>query len=146
MRSRASTLQDAYLIEDPERVKQATKRISEILDAKYEKADLEKIVSNCPHLSHPQREQLLNLLKTYESMFDGTLGVWQGDPYNIHLKDQVVPYHGKAFKVPKYYENQVKMEVKRLEQIGVLKKVNHSQWAAPCFIIPKKDQTIRFHI
>ena len=26
----------------------------------------------------------------------------------------------------------------------MLKRVNHSEWAAPCFIIPKKDQTIRF--
>ena len=101
MRPRDSTLQDAYLIEDPEQVKQATKRITEILDAKYEKADLDKIVSNCLHLTIPQRVQLLSLLKTYESMFDGTLGVWQGDPYNIHLKDQTVPYHSKAFKLPK---------------------------------------------
>ena len=35
-------------------------------------------------------------------------------------------------------------EVDRLVQIGVLKKINHSQWAAPCFVMPKKDQTIRF--
>ena len=25
-----------------------------------------------------------------------------------------------------------------------MKKINLSQWAAPCFVIPKKDQTIRF--
>ena len=36
------------------------------------------------------------------------------------------------------------MEVDRLCQIGVLKKVNRSQWAAPTFIIPKKDGTVRF--
>ena len=36
------------------------------------------------------------------------------------------------------------MEVQRLEQIGVLRKVNRSAWGAPAFIIPKKDQTIRF--
>ena len=29
-------------------------------------------------------------------------------------------------------------------QTRVLKKVNHSQWAAPTFIIPKKDNTVRF--
>merc|ERR1712115_31318 len=27
---------------------------------------------------------------------------------------------------------------------GILRKVNHSQWGAPCFGIPKKDHTIRF--
>jgi len=36
------------------------------------------------------------------------------------------------------------MEVDRLVKIGVLKKVNRSEWAAPSFAIPKKDQTIRF--
>ena len=29
-------------------------------------------------------------------------------------------------------------------KLGVLKKVNHSEWGAPCFIIPKKDLTVRF--
>ena len=36
------------------------------------------------------------------------------------------------------------MEVERLCEIGVLKKVNRSEWAAPSFIIPKKDGTVRF--
>ena len=30
------------------------------------------------------------------------------------------------------------------KNIGVLKRVNHSEWAAPCFIIPKKDHSVRF--
>ena len=29
-------------------------------------------------------------------------------------------------------------------KLGVLKKVNRSQWGAPTFIIPKKDKTVRF--
>ena len=36
------------------------------------------------------------------------------------------------------------MEVSRLVELGVLKKVNRSEWAAPSFIIPKKDGTARF--
>jgi Reverse transcriptase (RNA-dependent DNA polymerase) len=36
------------------------------------------------------------------------------------------------------------MEVQRLVELGVLKKVNRSEWAAPTFIIPKKDGTVRF--
>jgi hypothetical protein len=36
------------------------------------------------------------------------------------------------------------MEVEHLCQLGVLKKVNQSQWAAPTFMIPKKDGTVRF--
>jgi len=34
--------------------------------------------------------------------------------------------------------------VERLVKIGVLKQVNHSEWAASTFIIPKKDGSARF--
>ena len=36
------------------------------------------------------------------------------------------------------------MEVERLCEIGVLTKVDRSEWAAPSFVIPKKDGTARF--
>jgi hypothetical protein len=36
------------------------------------------------------------------------------------------------------------MEVDRLCESGVLKKVNRSEWAAPTFIVPKKDGSVRF--
>ena len=38
----------------------------------------------------------------------------------------------------------LKKEIDRLVKIGILKKVNHSQWGVTCFVITKKDQTIRF--
>ena len=77
-------------------------------------------------------------------LIDGQLGRYTGPPHTIHLKDGVTPYHGKPYKIPQIYEAQLKAEVERLVRIGVLKKVNHSEWGAPCFIIPKKDQTVRF--
>ena len=40
MRSREATLEDAYYIADPKSVSQATTRMTEILDAKYNKADI----------------------------------------------------------------------------------------------------------
>lgn len=32
----------------------------------------------------------------------------------------------------------------RLEQLGVLRKTNRSEWGAPTFVIPKKNGTVRF--
>jgi hypothetical protein len=53
----------------------ATKHVTRVLDAKYQKADLQSIVSNnCKHLSANQQNKLLQLLTKYESLFDGTLG------------------------------------------------------------------------
>ena len=38
----------------------------------------------------------------------------------------------------------MKLELKRLCEVRVLKKVNHSEWAAPTFLIPKKDVAVHF--
>ena len=48
----------------------------QILDAKYEKEDLPKLVKdNCAHLDSSQQEDLLALLNKYDALFDGTLGL-----------------------------------------------------------------------
>ena len=79
-----------------------------------------------------------------KDLFDGTLGQWKGAPYDIELKRGVDPYHARSYPIPKAYEQTLKDEVERLVKVGVLKKVNRSEWAAPTFIIPKKDNTVRF--
>jgi Reverse transcriptase (RNA-dependent DNA polymerase) len=38
----------------------------------------------------------------------------------------------------------VKKKIKRLQEIGVITPDVDSPWASPCFIIPKKDGTVRF--
>jgi hypothetical protein len=82
----------------------ATKRVTRILDAKYQKADLQSIVrDNCKHLSADQQTKLPHLLKKYELLFDGTLGNWKTKPVSFQLKEGVSPYHGRAFPVPKVH-------------------------------------------
>jgi hypothetical protein len=86
----------------------ANKRVTRILDAKYQKADLKSIVrDNCKHLSANQQKKLLQLLKKYESLFDGTLGDWKTKPVSFQLKEGVSPYHGQAFPVPKIHKNTI---------------------------------------
>jgi hypothetical protein len=36
------------------------------------------------------------------------------------------------------------MEIERLGKIGVLRKINQSEWGSPTFIIPKKDGIVHF--
>ena len=99
---------------------------------------------NSPHPQTAQQKNLLSLLRKYETLFDGTLGTWKGVSYNIALKEGAMPYHGKPYAIPRAYKKQVRLDVQRLERIGVLRKVNRSAWGAPAFVIPKKDQTVRF--
>ena len=118
--------------------------VKKIVENKYVPADLDKTVAEQHHLSANQQQQLRKLLGKYEILFDGTLGSWIGEKYNIQLKPGAKPYHARPYPVPTAYEHLLKQEVACLCQIGVLRKINRSEWAAPTFIIPKKDGAIRF--
>jgi hypothetical protein len=144
MRSKDATPEDSYIINESSPLKDASRRVKEILDAKYEPANLEEVAAECTNLDDEQREDLHRLLKKYESLFDGTLGQWKGEDYDIELKEGATPYHARPFPIPRIHEQTLRHEVDRLCEIGVLKKVNRSEWAAPTFIIPKKDGTVRF--
>jgi hypothetical protein len=118
--------------------------LKQILDANYEKANLDELVRECSYLTQDEQFKLLKLLRKHEHLFDGTLGRWDGRPYNIELKPDAKPYHARAFPIPKVHEPMLRMELDRLCQLGVLRRINKSEWAAPTFIIPKKDGTVRF--
>ena len=68
-----------------------------------------------------------------------TLGKYKESDYTIEFKKDV-----KAFAIPRIHEPTVNKRVNRLIKIGVLKKVNNYQWAAPNFMIPKINGTVRF--
>jgi hypothetical protein len=106
---------------EPKSTQDATKHVTRILDAKYQKADLQSIVrDNCNHLSADQQKMILQLLKKYELLFDGTLGDWKTKPVSFQLKEGVSPYHGRAFPVPKIHKDTIMKEVERLCKLGPL--------------------------
>ena len=130
--------------QEPVSTRSATKRVVEILDAKYEKADIPAIVrENCSHLSATDREKLLSMLLKFESLFDGTLGDWNLPPVSFEIKEDMKPYHGRAYPIPQIHKAVLMKEIDRLCEIGVLKWQPSSRWASPTFIIPKKDGTVR---
>ena len=59
---RDATFETTFHVEDIGSVRESTDRIKRILDATYEKADLEKITAECQHLNIDERESLLTLL------------------------------------------------------------------------------------
>jgi hypothetical protein len=141
---RALKLNNSLAME-PQSTQDTTRRATWILDAKYNRADLQSIVKeNCKNLSANQQKKLLQLLRKYESLFDGTLGDWRTKPVSFQLRKGVSPYHGQAFPVPNIHKDAITKEVVRLCKLGVLEQQQASQWALPSFIIPKKNNTICF--
>ena len=106
---------------DKEALQESSTCLQKILDAKYVPVDLNQVIRMCGHLTKDEKCQLHALLSKYEHLFDGTLGTWQKEPYNIELKEGAKPYHGRPFPVPKIHEHTLKVELDRLVKLGVLK-------------------------
>jgi hypothetical protein len=120
--------QSTCLAQVPVSTCNTTKRVIEILDAKYNKADLPAIArNNCSHLEQSQREKLLSLPLKYELLFDGTLGDCNQPPISIELKEGGKPYHGRPHPIPQIHKAIIK-ELNRLVSIGVLKRQDHRNW------------------
>ena len=74
-------------------------------------------MENSQHLETAQQKDLLDLLKYYETLFDGTLGMWKGVSYNITLKEGAMLYHGRPYTILHAYKEQVGIEDQWLEHL-----------------------------
>ena len=74
----------SYAIEESGALKEATKRLKKILDAKYEPVKIDKVIYGSQHLSSDQKSQLKKLLQKFEPLFDGSLGHWKGKKVNMN--------------------------------------------------------------
>ena len=120
-------------------------RMTRILDAKYEKADLAKVVADSKHRTTDKQSRLLAVLRRYKKIFDGGLGLWKTMPVKLELQPDAVPiYHARPYPIPRSRKATTRKEIEHLCSIGVLEKCNDSKWGAPTFIIPKKNGTVRF--
>jgi hypothetical protein len=144
MKPRDATVETSFFINEPAGLAEEADRMSKILDAKYSKADIKKVAAETKGLTTEQSQKLEAILRRHESLFDGTLGTWKDTEYHIELKPDAQPSHAKPYSVPQAYEETFRREVDQLCEVGVLKKVNRLEWAAPTFIVPKKDGTVRF--
>ena len=118
--------------------------MTQILDAKYEKANSAEVVAESEHLTLNKQSTLLAVLTRYENIFDGRLGLWKTTPVKLELKLDATPYHPKPFPILRAHEETTPKEIECLCRIGVLEKYNDSKWGAPTFIIPKKNGMVRF--
>ncbi len=100
--SRALELNSSFA-QEPADTRNSIKRIMEILDAKYDKADLPSIVKNsCTHLSTSHCNLLLVFLVKFEELFNGTLGDWKLPFVSLELKVSAKLYHGRPTLSQRY--------------------------------------------
>ena len=58
-----------------------------------------------------QQELLYNLLRNYESLFNGTLEDFKTSPVSLKVKANEQATHYKGFLIPKIHEETLKKEI-----------------------------------
>jgi hypothetical protein len=60
----------------------------------------------------------------------------------LELLPDSKPFYAKPFSISKAYQQVTKNEIECLKSIGILTKIESSEWAAPMFIILKKNNKV----
>ena len=115
-----------------------------ILDAKYKKSDLNKVMTEqCQHLNTEECNRRMIVLRKYEDLFDVTLVNWNTTPVYLDLREDVKPVCSRPFPVPRVHESMFRKEVERIVNLGVLEELNNPKLGAPSFA-RSKEKTNRF--
>ena len=86
-------------------------------------------------------DKLDQLRTKYLSLFDGNLGTIKGVTAHLKIKENAVPQFFKPRPVP--FALKEKIAEGRLEKIGVLEKVEFSDWTTPIVHVLKPDGSVR---
>ena len=86
-----------------------------------------------------QKQKLLKVLTKHEKLFNGKLGMLEGE-FNIQMKENAPEsLQQRCFLVPRVQEKRFKAELERLYKLGVLCKLNNIEskgnYAFPAFLV-----------
>ena len=88
-------------------------------------------------------DKLDQLRTKYSSLFDSNLGTIKGVTAHLKIKENAVLQFFKPRPVPFALKEKIAEELRRLEKIGVLEKVEFSDWATPIVPVLKPDGSVR---
>jgi len=104
---------------------------------------LEQLKLNWHNIFHVSKaDTLSDVLSHHRMVFDKGLGTIKGFKADTKLQDGAKPIFCKARPVPYALHQKAEEELEFLEKLGVVKKVERSDWASPIVCVPKKDESI----
>ena len=90
-----------------------------------------------------QDTNLQSLLERYANLFKEDLGTITSYQAKLRIRKDATPRFYKPRPVPFAIKTAIEEELDRLEAIGAIVKVDHSDWASPIVPVPKKDGKYR---
>ena len=91
----------------------------------------------------PAAVNLESLLANHAEIFIDELGTIQPFTASLQVQADATPKYFRPRTVPFALKHIIETELERLESCGILEKVDHSNWAAPIVVMPKKDGKVR---
>jgi hypothetical protein len=118
----------------------------EILDAKYEKVENDKVINQLNHLNLEQKGDIrkVSILKEHTKLFIGKLGVYPRRKFYIDLVPGAIAKHARPYPVPVIHLSAFKNELLHLVKIGIFPLQGASKWASPTFLTPRKDGRVHW--
>ena len=89
------------------------------------------------------KERLDTMLDKYSDLFEDKLGTFTSAKTELALKEDSQPCFLKTRQMPYALKPKVEEELRRLQNEGILNKVEWSEWATPIVPVPKKDGSVR---
>ncbi|XP_053698934.1 uncharacterized protein K02A2.6-like [Sabethes cyaneus] len=84
-----------------------------------------------------------DLIERFPRVFDASMGTIKGVQASLHLKQDSKPVFMKARTIPFAIRDTVEREIKNMVESGILKKVEHSEWATPVVPVMKSGNRVR---
>ena len=89
------------------------------------------------------QKKLDDLLKQYEEIFRDELGKCKQIKAKLHVKPNTVPKFYCPRPIPLALKEKVEEDLNRLERLGVISKVETSEWATPTVPVRKPNGSVR---
>ena len=96
-----------------------------------------------PSHSVQTESKVQSLLQKYSVVFSEEAGKLKGVEAKIAIEPTVSPKFCRACTVAHALKPKVEVELKRLQQTGIIEPIKHSDWAAPIVPVVKKDGSVR---
>ena len=90
-----------------------------------------------------RRTQDMDYAVKYPKLFEKGIGTLNGYEANVTLKPNAVPRFHRPRPVPYALQKKVDNELDRLQQEGILRPVDRSEWASPIVVVRKADGSVR---
>uniref|UniRef100_A0A914CW25 RNA-directed DNA polymerase n=1 Tax=Acrobeloides nanus TaxID=290746 RepID=A0A914CW25_9BILA len=100
-------------------------------------------VKSTENIDFARKSCIDDFLKRYPNVFSPGLGHCKMFKAHLQLKAGSKPIFRKHRSVPYASQQAVEQELRRLEQIGTITKVNYADWAAPIHVVRKKNGNTR---